>query len=113
MRKTHAFGGLAALVLMAAAPMSLAQTDNAPATPPATTQPATPPAEPTPPANPNPVSPTSPPEVVAPSATPASAPQGCRTVKPAGDACACLSDTSRVGQASVHPSGYNVCVRPN
>lgn len=118
MRKSFAFGGLAALALLIAAPLSMAQPEmappNTPSTPPVeqpATLPATPPSA-TPPADPNPVTPTSPPEQVAPR-TPASAPpQGCTTRKQPGEACACLSDPSRVGEAEAHPDGHNVCVRP-
>jgi hypothetical protein len=30
-----------------------------------------------------------------------------------GEACACLSDTSRIGTSTAHPAGHNVCVRPS
>lgn len=107
---------LAAAAFLIAAPISLAQTDP-PQTPPPTTAPPTttpPPAQPTPP----PTEPATPADPATP-ATPASpsmssdAPEGCRTSKAEGEACACLSDTSRIGTAEPHPDGHNVCVRPD
>jgi hypothetical protein len=103
---------VAAAAFLIAAPIAIAQTPSTPpaetppttSAPPPTTQPATPPAQPsTQPATP------------APSATTPSAssePQGCRTSKPAGESCACLSDTSRIGTSTANSAGQNICVRP-
>jgi hypothetical protein len=78
------FTGLAAAIFLScAASVSFAQmTPTTPSTPPAATTPAT--------------------------------EEGravCRTRKPEGEACACLSDTSRVGVSKTNPdSGRNECV---
>jgi len=123
---------LAAAAFLIAAPISFAQT-TPPETPPATGTPpvTTPPSTGTPPATtrppaaqPAPANPATPatPAPGAGQATPATPatpsanasdanPQGCRTRKAAGEACACLSDTSRVGVSTAHPDGHNVCVR--
>lgn len=108
---------LAAAAFLIAAPLAIAQTPQSPPeqTPPVT--PTTPPiTQPTPtPTDPQPSAP-------APSTTPAPAPamtqsasepQGCRTRQPAGEQCACLSDTSRIGTSTPNGSGQNICVRPD
>jgi hypothetical protein len=106
---------LAAAAFLIAAPISLAQT-NPPTTPPTTqaptvTPPATPPAaEPTTPRSATPATPAAPSATTA--STSSTSPEGCRTRKEAGEACACLSDTNRIGTSTAHPDGYNVCVRP-
>ena len=103
---------LAAAAFLIAAPISLAQT-TPPATPPATSAPPTA----APPVQTAPTTPAMPAPSAAPAATAeatsAAAPQGCRTRKAAGEACACLSDTSRIGTSTAHPDGHNVCVRPS
>ncbi|MBL8549762.1 MAG: hypothetical protein JNJ73_07235 [Hyphomonadaceae bacterium] len=135
MKKSLSAAGLAAIALLVAAPMTFAQSTTqapaaqpaAPAAQPAQVQPAQPSATPATPASPaspsvapsptqpNPVSPTSPPDQVDPAAqsTPAAL-QGCRTRKEVGEACACLSDTSRIGTSTANPDGgRNICVRPD
>jgi type IV secretory pathway VirB10-like protein len=128
MKKSLSAAGLAAIALLVAAPMTFAQSTTqgpaarpaAPAAQPAQVQPApaAPAAMPSTPAapsatQPNPVSPTSPPDRVDPAAqSTAAAPQGCRTRKDVGEACACLSDTSRIGASTADPAGgRNICVR--
>lgn len=106
---------LAAAAFLIATPIAIAQSTQAPPTmsaPPPTTQPATPPSQPN--AQPTTPAPATTPAPSPSSATPAPSgePQGCRTRKPEGEACACLSDTTRVGTSTAHPAGYNVCVRP-
>jgi hypothetical protein len=106
---------LAAVAFLIATPIAIAQSTQTPppetppttAAPPPVTQPTTPPTQPT-----------APPTTQTPSTTPApsnqstAAPEGCRTRQPAGEQCACLSDTSRIGTSTAHPDGHNVCVRP-
>ena len=107
----HRMFVLAAAAFLIAAPLSLAQTN-----PPATPSAAAPQTTPAPSAQGAPAP--APAVSAAPAATPAptasvsaAAPQGCRTRKAVGEACACLSDTSRIGTATAHPNGHNVCVR--
>lgn len=104
---------LAATAFLVATPISLAQTAPQPQPQPAAPTASAPVTTPAPSATP-----AAPAASAAPTATPASetssaAPQGCRTHKAAGESCACLSDTSRVGTSTAHPDGYNVCVRPS
>lgn len=127
----HRILALAAAAFIIAAPISLAQTETTPeTTPPATAESAAPAAEQAAPAaeeaapaaeaataSGQPAGAEAP--AAAPAASsaapeaPAAAPQGCRTRKDAGEPCACLSDTSRIGTSTAHPDGHNVCVRPD
>ncbi|MGQ0533988.1 MAG: hypothetical protein ACT4OF_15045 [Caulobacteraceae bacterium] len=120
MKRTLVLAGAAFLI---AAPIAIAQTTTPPNQPenttPAPTPPVTPPAatttDPAPPTPmPSPSAPTAPTPSTGSASAPAndSPPQGCRTRKAAGEACACLSDTSRIGTSTPHPDGHNVCVRP-
>lgn len=112
----HRVLALAAAAFLIAAPISFAQTTPAPEQPAATPAPSAAPA----PAAPAAAAPST---TSAPVAAPAaaadaapanqSAPQGCRTRKDAGEPCACLSDTSRVGVSTPSAAGHNVCVRPD
>ena len=94
---------------IAAAPLTLAQTTPPQNPPPVTTtQPAIP-APPETPATPN-TPPGAPPAVPpttgqTPAPSNSSTPQGCRTRKAEGEACACLSDTSRIGVSTAHQAG--------
>ncbi|HYD88624.1 MAG TPA: hypothetical protein VEA80_14210 [Vitreimonas sp.] len=122
----HRTLALAAAAFLIAAPVTLAQTTPQPSTPPTTQQPAATTPAPTPTPTPAPTTaPATTPQPAASATAPAStpppaaaasseaAPQGCRTRKDAGEPCACLSDTSRVGTSTAHPDGHNVCVRPD
>lgn len=121
------FIGMAVAVgLSAAATIAFAQTTpTTPTTPPpAPTQPAphpmpqdpamphTPmtPATPMTPPAPAPTNRTMPDEA-APSTPMAMTDASCRTRKSVGQACACLKDPSRVGEAQAHPEGgRNICL---
>jgi len=119
MRRSTLFAAFASVALLAAPVMVMAQPEAAPPTqsepagPPAPPTPATPATSATPAAPETPAAPPAPTMQQTPPAQRSEAePQGCRTRKDAGEACACLSDTDRIGEATPHAGGYNVCVRP-
>jgi len=103
---------LTAAALLLASPIALAQQTPPPGvqTPPPTAQPASPTETPAP----TPTTPATPPPATTPApAAPSSEPQGCRTRQPAGEPCACLSDTTRIGVSTANAAGVNICVRPD
>lgn len=110
MNKTILAGAITAMAL-AAAPFALAQSmPPAPPSPPATEQPA-PPTMPSDPANPSTPAPPS----ASTSAPPAEeGREACRTRKPEGEQCSCLSAPTTFGTAKPASSGaeHNMCVIP-
>lgn len=125
MHKRLSLAGAAAILMLAAAPLSIAQiSPTQPTAPPARPAPASPPmtppsATPTDPASPGmPATPATP---ARPGMTP-STPQGdaadeagrtCRTRKDVGQACSCASAPTEMGTARAPDSGTrNVCVVP-